>query len=133
MKTVLTHMMPFLLGVIAIMPASAKEANPPGVNPQHYQCYGVVETTPAQSHPLVLRDQFGGSENKTAKAALLCNPVSKNHEDIRDRTTHLVCYQIAPGKSVDKKVHIENQFGRSVLSVNSPRLLCVPSLKRIAD
>lgn len=127
------RMIVIVLGLGMVAPASAQDKNPPGVNPQHYQCYSVTEPKPSRPHEVVLRDQFGESETTTAKPVLLCNPVSKNKEEVRDKETHLVCYEIRPHKSVEKRVEVQNQFGMELLSVGTPRILCVPSLKRILD
>lgn len=127
--------MKLLLGVCAVSlvaaaAASAQSKDPPGVNPQHYQCYSVTEPKPSPARKVVLQDQFGAAETATARAVLLCNPVSKNKSEVRDKLTHLVCYEVRPRKFPARRVEVENQFGREALTVTAPRLLCVPSLKK---
>jgi hypothetical protein len=121
----------FALGVTTVAPAVAQDKNPPGLNPEHFQCYDIVEAKASPKRQVQLQDQFGETRTVTAKAVLLCNPVSKNGEEIHDKRTHLVCYQMRPGKPVGKRVEVQNQFGTEPISVKSSRILCVPSLKRV--
>jgi hypothetical protein len=79
-------------------------------------------------------------------------PVGKFPEDLRNPIDHLVCYQIderdgRDGKDIEdrdedvldwrdggkerRKVSVENQFGKQPLTVQKPRLLCVPSIKTL--
>ena len=78
-----------------------------------------------------LRDQFGASTVKVVKPVFLCTPVEKNGVPARDKRTHLVCYEEEGGQAADKRVGVTNQFGKEVLSVDGPALLCVPSLKQV--
>ena len=120
-----------LFTVVLVTGASAQGSNPPGVNPQHFECYDVVEATTLPPNKVTLRDQFGASETVTAKAVLLCNPVSKNGARVTDRVTHLVCYAIEAPRSAVRHVSIVNQFGVDTLGVSTARTLCVPSLKQL--
>lgn len=119
------------LSLTIVTAASAQAPNPPGVNPQHYECYDVVESVQLPTQAVVLRDQFGASETVTAKPLFLCNPVSKNGGKVTDRVTHLVCYAIRAPRSTVKRVAIQNQFGVDTLGVSAARTLCVPSLKTL--
>jgi hypothetical protein len=120
-----------LFAILFVTRASAQGPNPPGVNPQHYECYDVVESTTLPANNVALRDQFGTSETVTAKPVFLCNPVSKNGSKVTDRTTHLVCYAIRAPRSTVRHVSIVNQFGVDTLGVSTARTLCVPSLKTL--
>jgi hypothetical protein len=71
------------LSITLVTTASAQGPNPPGVNPQHYECYDVVDSIPRLAQKVELRDQFGASATVTARAMFLCNPVSKNNGRIR--------------------------------------------------
>lgn len=124
-----------MIGVVFVVSfvartASAQGKNPPGVNPEHFQCYSVIgHTVPTQR--VALRDQFGVSDVTTARAMFLCAPVSKNNEAPKDTVTHLVCYQVSQHKAAAPRVTVQNQFGTQVLTVGVPQLLCVPSLKTV--
>jgi hypothetical protein len=118
------------LSITLVTTASAQGPNPPGVNPQHYECYDVVDSIPRLAQKVELRDQFGASATVTARAMFLCNPVSKNNGRITDKLTHFVCYEIRPVKFA-KWVATTNQFGVDTLAVRSPHMLCVPSLKTV--
>jgi hypothetical protein len=118
------------LAMSTVVPVWAQGTNPPGVNSQHYQCYDVVKpkTVPRK---VMLQDQFGRTGAVLAQASFLCNPVAKNGGKVPDETTHLVCYTIRPGKFDAKRVQVQNQFGDEVLTIGAPRLLCLPSLKKV--
>jgi hypothetical protein len=116
-----------VIGAMIVANAAAQEK----INPQHYQCYGVVDPKPFKSQQVQLQDQFGASRLVAVKPLFLCNPVSKNKEPIADKLTHLVCYQIVKGQPARKRVEVSNQFGPESLSVNTPQLLCVPSVKKV--
>ena len=126
-----------LAAVLAVAPgtisgAQAKEGvNPPGVNPNHYRCYKVSEERPFATREVTLKDQFDSGRAKVVRAVLLCTPVQKNRLLPRDMRTHLVCYDTDGGAAANRAVSVDNQFGRAVLKVDSPNLLCVPSLKRV--
>jgi hypothetical protein len=115
------------LGIV--LPAQAQGQNPPGVNPEHYECYQVV----GEMRPITVRlkDQFGASEARVVKIVYLCNPVQKNEQPVKDERTHLVCYQIIGPKPANRVVRVINQFGNQQLRVTAAQLLCVPSLKEV--
>ena len=116
--------------------AVPKGKNPPGVNPTHFQCYGVTEDNRKDGFrdtPVRRGDQFKQDwEQKVGKAVLLCNPIFVKDGVPYERTrTHLVCYEVEP-LDVKGKVGIRNQFGESDLTLGGgAKLLCVPSLKAV--
>jgi len=110
---------------------SAQGKDPPGVNPAHYQCYRVAEAVPFKPLDVKLQDQFGASGAKVVKPTMICAPTSKNGAPVKDPRTHLVCYEDEGPKPVDKKVSVQNQFGKDTLTVGGPVMLCVPSLKTV--
>jgi hypothetical protein len=127
--------MGFVVAISLALPAHAQDGrNPPGVNPTHYQCYS-VEAPASEITLKALRDQFGASEAvKLGRPVMLCAPTQKNNLAPRDRTTHYLCYEEAGAKPADRKVRIINQLTKQTgiaLAVQAPRLLCVPSLKRL--
>ena len=116
-----------VLGIHA--PAHAQGQNPPGINPEHFQCYRA--TGPMKAIAVKLKDQFGSGGVKVVQPVYLCNPVQKNDQEIKDPKTHLVCYQDTGLKPANKVVKVQNQFGTQTLKVTVPFLLCVPSLKEV--
>ena len=122
-----------LFGLVA--PAIAQNGkNPNRVNPTHYQCYTVA----ASNEPATikaLRDQFGVSEPvKLDKAVMLCAPTAKNGVAAKDRVTHYLCYEDEGVKPVNRKAVVVNQFTKPAgipLTIEAPKMLCVPSLKRL--
>jgi len=112
-------------------PAEAQGKNPPGVNPAHYQCYRVNLLKPFKQVAVELVDQFGVAKVKVIQPVYLCTPTDKNKEGLKDKDTHLLCYQDAGVKTPNKKVRVINQFGEQDLAVGIPFLLCVPSLKKL--
>lgn len=116
--------------LIATATPSPAQKNPPGVNPTHYQCYRVTERDPAfKERAVKLRDQFGGSDAKVLKPIMLCAPTNKNDLAARDKITHYLCYEDEGPKAPEKVAEITNQFGKEVVVVNGPAMLCVPSRK----
>jgi hypothetical protein len=77
----------------------------------------------------MLRDQFQTTPVFTTKPVILCAPVQKNEEPVKDPRTHLLCYQIEGARPPNKTARLSNQFGTVFLRVFNSRLLCVPSLK----
>jgi hypothetical protein len=120
------------LASTAATPAQAQNGkNPPGVNPNHYHCYKITDSSGFKGLAVKLADQFQTSEAKVLKPVYLCAPVTKNNIAMRDKVTHLLCYEKEGGKPADKKAIITNQFGKIEVAVGAPELLCVPSLKQI--
>jgi hypothetical protein len=108
------------------------QRNPPGVNPTHYQCYRVAEKDPPfKPREVRLRDQFGASGAKVLKPMFLCAPTMKNNLKPSDTRTHYVCYEDEGPKAPDRPVGITNQFGKEILVVGGPVILCVPSTKTL--
>jgi hypothetical protein len=106
------------------------QKNPPGVNPTHYQCYRVIEEKPPfKERKVRLRDQFGASSAEVIKPEFICAPTLKNNLKPRDTRTHYVCYEDKGPKTPERKVEIVNQFGKEILVVAQPTVLCVPSRK----
>jgi len=118
------------LSLIGTAAPSLAQRNPPGVNSTHYQCYRVTERDPAfKERAVKLRDQFGGSDAKVLKPIMLCAPTNKNNLEVRDKITHYLCYEDEGPKPPQKVAEITNQFGREIVVVNGPTMLCVPSRK----
>jgi len=116
-------------------PAYAQDGkNLPGVNPTHYQCYSV--RAPKNSEAVkMLRDQFGvAGDVKLGSIAYLCAPTEKNGSGLKDAVTHYLCYEEERDNVLNKKVQVTNQLTKESgieLVVEAPKLLCVPSLKKL--
>ncbi len=101
---------------------------------QHWKCYDAA----ALFDPDVtvnLLDQFHLESNVVVGPGLyLCNPVEKNFEGpppLPDE--HLACYEITD-LPLDQLHSLDDQFGNHPnLEVESPELLCVPSLKYLPE
>jgi len=109
---------------------AAYAKDPEGVAPSHFVCYRVSQQTRLPPTAVKLKDQFVGFGTRVGPAALLCAPVDKNGEGIKDEKTHLTCYTIS-AKNAGKTVAVQNQFGEQKLRVGGSVTLCVPSLKKV--
>jgi hypothetical protein len=135
--SMLGKLAPFAAAVVfgVYSPAFAQEGkNPRGVNPTHYQCYSVKAPETAEVVKL-LRDQFGVSEAvKLTSIVYLCAPTAKDGLAASDQRTHYLCYDDERDKAVEKKVQVTNQLTKETgieLVVETPKLLCVPSIKKL--
>jgi hypothetical protein len=130
MKSTITAILAAGIAALATTAAQAQK-DPPGVNPEHYSCYRVSPAKPFKAQKVTLSDQFGNSTVYVVQEALLCTPVSKNDQPIKDKVTHLMCYTLKADKSANKAVSITNQFGTFTMKVGQLTQLCVPSLKKV--
>jgi hypothetical protein len=112
----------------------------PGTRPaiprtlDHFQCYPVKPTTTTPSHRVAVVDEFGRGKYAVTRPVRLCNPASKNGSRIRDSRDHLLCYLVDPLQSSKARtVIVANQFGTSKVATITPKLLCLPSLKRLVQ
>jgi hypothetical protein len=116
--------------VVAGVNTEAQAKNPPGISPTHYQCYKVIERKPAfKPRGVKVKDQFGGAGVKVLKPVFLCVPAVKNDSRPRDTRTHYLCYEDRGLKTPERTVEIVNQFGKEIVVVATPTVLCVPSQK----
>jgi hypothetical protein len=103
------------------------------INPTHFHCYQVLNPPPF-TKAVALRDQFQRAQPViVGRAALLCAPVQKNEEPAKDRTTHLLCYQIEGAKPASKTVVFTDQFNSQRYRIGNSQLLCVPGTKRVVS
>src|SRR5215213_2972872 len=107
--------------------AAQAQANPPGIRLDHYHCYRVSPVTRFRPLRVRLVDQFGRLQPTVVREQLLCAPVEKNGERVKDKEDHLVCYSVTGGRDANKRVEIVNQFGKAVLQVGGTVTFCVPS------
>jgi len=104
----------------------------------HYKCYKVEidEDSPIQfvTTQATLFDPNFGAEKlfDVKKPKMLCNPVDKNGEGIKNYSNHLMCYDVSPSddfkKNKKKSIFTNNQFGSEKLDVKSEKQICVPSV-----
>jgi len=110
----------------------------------HFKCYGVSvpigAPTPFKSVEVLLQDQFTGAPRRFSlkKPRLLCNPVDKNDEGIKNEDGHLLCYKVKPAKGELKHerrigVYVANQFGGQQLDTKKEELLCMPAVIRLLE
>ena len=117
--------------VVALLAGSAQAEGPQEID--HFLCHRVTAYDEPEDVPVKLKDQFGTVAVHAAKPAMVCNPVSKNGEDIKNAEAHLLCYSVtqiqnAPG---EKTVITETQFGKSNLKVKGIELFCLPASKQL--
>jgi hypothetical protein len=108
----------------------------------HYKCYKVEidKDAPIQFIPIqvTLFDPNFGAEKlfDVTKPKMLCNPVDKNGEGIKNHSNHLMCYAVVPADGFDhnkkKSVFTNNQFGPEKLDVTREKQMCVPSVMTLS-
>jgi hypothetical protein len=101
----------------------------------HFKCYRVKGQ--AINVPVGLRDQFTAAVGRiVGKPVLLCNPTIKVHGantfPINHPREHLVCYKVTPHQ-FSIVVAAVNQFANGQLTIQNPKMLCVPSRKRVLE
>ena len=99
----------------------------------HYQCYAVRPLGPRQGPQGAPARPVRRRAGARAQAPRLCNPVSKDGGEIRNKRDHLVCSRIVPATRFDpRKVFVTNQFERnSTLEAVARQRLCLPSRKTL--
>jgi hypothetical protein len=70
----------------AAAPAFGQGKNPPGVDPTHYQCYGVALAKAMKPITVTLKDQFGSAKVQVIQPVYLCSPTAKNEQAPKDTT-----------------------------------------------
>jgi hypothetical protein len=131
-----------MLSIIALfLPAVAGWAEQPanGTAPvvDHYKCYKVTGQAPKPQLTPNVEDEFEADQDRVGKPVLLCNPASKNGEELAFPEIHQVCYKIKGQKELDSELTlgVDNQFGSGqILTTDGKeKFLCVPSLKQCID
>jgi hypothetical protein len=93
----------------------------------HFDCYS-GKFPKIAPRPVVLIDQFKTEETEASKAFMLCNPVSKNGEPIRNPLEHLIFYRLKPAPE-SRTVTFANQFQTGEVTTKKSALLGVPTGK----
>jgi hypothetical protein len=105
----------------------------------HFECYDPNpqgQPPPPPRNVVQLTDQFQQFTTDVGPAILFCTPVMKqlqpgvNPLPVPAPADHLECYVIA-GPQVAKRVLAANQLQRQTLTINAPKLLCVPTHKKL--
>ncbi len=129
-----------LLGTIGVLPSAVASSARPVVvvaKLDHQLCYTATAKGFQIPTGVVLKNQFNpkGFAVRIGPAVLHCNPVEKiipgAKFPITNPAAHLACFKIAAPQQSLPQVNVTNQFGTADLSVGQPRLLCLPSWKRI--
>jgi hypothetical protein len=112
---------------------------PPPTVLDHFTCYAVHLDRAVHIPPVQLLDQFHLANSFTANVlddAFLCAPAEKffNDEPKGPRShpqAHLLCYNLEQVKFDPVQRLIHNQFELESIVIVRPRVLCVPSTKRL--
>ena len=92
------------------------------------------------SEVVTLEDQFFTLNVRLGKAVFMCNPVAKlpfgstdPFPPLVDSDAHLTCYRLS---NVDRTVNgpvvsVTDQFGARTWNVKRPKVLCLPSTKKV--
>lgn len=105
---------------------------------QHWKCYAAADLFDPDV-TVNMKDQFQLASNVVVvQGRYLCNPVKKNSGPMPPLPEeHLACYEISGAPPLNPPLNpshdLEDQFGAYSVSVLSPELLCVPSLKFLPE
>ncbi len=122
---------------------AAKDLVPVATPFDRFKCYRVRKKlgTGYTPHDHNVIDQFEDKNMKITKPFLVCNPVSRDGEEIQNPVCHLTCYKVedVPGqpKFDDQAPIVEDEFYTQNVGTNTDvretcrrsAVLCVPSLK----
>jgi hypothetical protein len=97
----------------------------------HFKVYQVKEQEAG------IRVELAGQFDREPKAAVLtrlthfANPVSKNHEGIRDKNAHLTWYELEEKEGdSERDLVVRNQFGQQNFTIGRAVAFLAPALKR---
>jgi hypothetical protein len=99
----------------------------------HFKCYKAKSRFTRRM--VTLADQFTTVSSRVLKLQLLCNPVDKNGEGLKQPDAHLACYKIKDTtRFTAQDVMVEDQFGTFDIKARASRchkavVLCLPSQK----
>lgn len=121
---------------VAVTLGAGAAATPAMASWEHFTCYRIDPHGGFKPRDVKLEDQFAAYRGRVIRPIMLCNPVDKNGEGIKDKDRHLVCYEIKadPAGKAPRAVDVNtaNQFTeQSMTAVLPPEMLCVPSKKEI--
>lgn len=120
---------------VASVPDHVVEKMAPAIpqNANHYLCYDVEPYDIGKG--VFLRDQFQNKQFEVVRALYLCNPAEKRHggkvHPMVDEKNHLMCYEVIPHNTVNRKVLTRDQFGVRSLKTVRTEELCLPTVKTL--
>jgi hypothetical protein len=93
--------------------------------------FKVYRLNPDEIGSVTLQGQFDREPQKVTVGSRMffANPVSKNEARILDKNAHLVWYQIRQEKEPERRLEVQNQFGKQKLLLGQPRFLLAPAKK----
>jgi hypothetical protein len=100
----------------------------------HFECYSVKGKLIQRKGKV--SDQFGDDEYVVGRPVRLCNPATKTKLRVAgtppliNARDHLVCYAVAFEFQPRTGLLVRNQLGQLRLAATTPKLLCLPSVKR---
>jgi hypothetical protein len=117
--------------LVALFAGPAQAEGPQDID--HFLCHRVTAYDGAADVPVKLKDQFGEVALHAAKPAMVCNPVSKNGEAIKNLEAHLLCYSVTQIRNApsERTVITDTQFGKSNLKVQGIEIFCLPAAKTL--
>jgi hypothetical protein len=130
-KTKLALSAPKALCVPSAKSLTTKPAEQPkGLD--HFQCYPVQLLSTVRLRRVIVADEFGKHKYVVRRPLNLCNPASKNGSNISNPRDHLLCYVFDQIRGFEpRRALVTNQFGDLPVVALIPKLLCLPSLKRL--
>jgi len=118
-----------------IMAVPAGEGQPPSLpsaDLDHYECYSATTRELFNTIQVKLQDAFTTETVTVLSVAFFCNPTVKTHNGttiIQHLATHLTCYATSRSSYPGRTVDAQDQFFAVHMLVQSPDMLCVPTLK----
>lgn len=96
----------------------------------HFKVYE-VKSVKAEA-TIAFKGQFDKEPQKAALTELLffANPVAKDRGEIIDKNAHFDWYRLQTERQPQRKVSVDNQFGKQELLLGQPRFLLVPTWKK---
>jgi hypothetical protein len=129
-----------LYGVVGLFVPARKRIMTPGnvfskpSKLDHYKIYRVIDSTPVETKPCKLEDQFHKREVNVGYASAFAVPVRKEHSGrefpVYNKEAYLIIYRVSYSKDQPHIIETRDQFGRHrYLKVGRSYHLAVPSEK----
>lgn len=109
----------------------AKNGEPIVHDNAHLTFYRLRQREQEPGRAVRILNQFGRQDLKLGQPLLLAVPAEKQEEgsSFPKHLDHFKCYEAA-GQPIDRRVVLEDQFGRVISAVGKPRWFCVPVEKK---
>jgi hypothetical protein len=122
-----------LLAGLLVGVAQSAQAQPAGVDWDHYWVYDVFPSPTFPIGPVVLTDQFTTETHQVGFLRHFMNPAEKIHEGlispIHRPELHYMWWELNPTPFFRPGVVVTNQFGPQLIDVREPRFLLNPAAK----